>query len=65
MAQHKAGKLKMAWVIVEPDCSWKDADFAAQQVIRPGGRAVREWGRMQDAFNAVEKTLRQMVAGPG
>ncbi len=63
MERAKAGKLKLAWVIVEDKCAWRKQDFAKLQVIQPDGRAVRQHKRLQDGFNAMDRTLRRMVGG--
>ena len=58
--RRKAKEVLLVSVILE-NCSWENREFAKYQVVLPGGKPVRKWARHRDAFNEVEKILRNLI----
>jgi hypothetical protein len=58
--RRKENEVELVSIILE-DCSWEGRDFTKYQLVRPGGRSVRQCGRHRSAFNEVEKALRKVI----
>ena len=60
VARREAGEAELVSVVLE-NCAWHGRDFTKYQFALPGNKPVRKWGRYRDAFNEVEKQLRQLI----
>lgn len=58
--RREQGEAELVSVVLE-NCEWKGRDFTKYQLVQPGGKPVRGWGRHRNAFNEVEKALRKVI----